>query len=221
MKALRILVLDNGESSISLIVDILKIDDYCVNICNDSDKFLEAIYNDTFDLYLINIDGNSSGRLKLIKLLNECQDITMKMVVTSTSDNIKQSFIHGCDECVIKSIDEDEILLRIKALIRRQYNVYSDVIYLKKNIKYNIFDKNLYKGDEQIAIGEKPLQILEYLLKFRDFFISSEDIERNIYPVNTEDKNSVIRYHIHKIRQVLGENIIVSNRTRGYKINIS
>lgn len=221
MKALKILVLDNGQSSISLIIEILKRNHYFIDTCTDSDQFLEAIYNDTFDLYLINIDENSSGRLKLIKLLNECNDITMKMVVTSTSSDIKLSFIHGCDECVIRNIDEEEILLRIRALIRRQYNVYSDVIYLKKNIKYNIFNKNLYKGDEEIIIGEKPLQILEYLLKFRDFFISSEDIERNIYPTNSEDKNNVIRYHIHKIRRVLGENIIISNRTRGYKINIS
>lgn len=221
MKALRILVLDNGQSSILLVVDVLKRSDYYIDICSDSDQFLEAIYNDTYDLYLIDIDENSSGRLKLIKLLNECHDITMKMVITSTKDNIKPSFLHGCDECIIRNTDEDEILLRIRALIRRQYNIYSDVIYLKKNIKYNIFNKNLYKGDEKIIIGEKPLQILEYLLKFRDFFIKLEDIEKNIYPTNSEDKNNVIRYHIHKIRQVLGENIILSHRTRGYKINIS
>ncbi|WP_066355058.1 hypothetical protein [Aliarcobacter skirrowii] len=67
----------------------------------------------------------------------------MKLVVASILDIVKPPFLSGCDECIIKSIDEVEIILRVKALIRRQFRVYTDSIYLTKNIEYEIFNKRV------------------------------------------------------------------------------
>ena len=198
MKAIRILVLESNDKSISQIIEILKNNNFLVDICSNNDEFLESIYYNLYDLYLLNINEEKAiPRFQLIKLLNECHDMTMKMVIASISSIIKPSFISGCDECVISNVDEDEIILRIKALIRRQLKIYNEII-----------------------LGEKPLLILDYLFKFRDTFVPIEDLEKEIYPACSDSKNGVIRFHIHKIRQLLGNDIILSNRVSGYKINI-
>ncbi|MFX4177509.1 winged helix-turn-helix domain-containing protein [Aliarcobacter butzleri] len=221
MKAIRILVLESNDKSISQIIEILRNNDFLIDICSNNDEFLESIYYNLYDLYLLNINEEKAiPRFQLIKLLNECHDMTMKMVIASISSMIKPSFISGCDECVIRNVDEDEIILRIKALIRRQFKVHSDFITLKKNIKYGIFNKKILVDNDEIILGEKPLLILDYLLKFRDIFVSSEDLEKEVYPACSDSKNGVIRFHIHKIRQLLGNDIILSNRVSGYKINI-
>ncbi|MDD2508541.1 MAG: hypothetical protein PHS78_05840 [Aliarcobacter skirrowii] len=220
MKAIKILVLESKDSSINKIIEILK-NSFQVEICVSNDEFLESIYYNLYDLYLLNINEEKAiPRFQLIKLLNECHDMTMKMVIASISSIIKPSFISGCDECVIRNVDEDEIILRIKALIRRQFKIYSDYIILKNNIKYDIFEKKILINDNEIILGEKPLLILDYLLKFRDTFVPIEDLEKEIYPACSDSKNGVIRFHIHKIRQLLGNDIILSNRVSGYKINI-
>ncbi|MFY9083624.1 response regulator transcription factor [Aliarcobacter cryaerophilus] len=219
MKAIKILVLESKDSSISKIVEILK-NSFQIEICVSNDEFLDHIYNNIYDLYLININEKNLPRIELIKLLNDYQDLTMKLVVASILDIVKPSFISGCDECVIRNVDEDEIILRIKALIRRQFKIYTDYIILKNNIKYDIFEKKILINDNEIILGEKPLLILDYLLKFRDIFVSIEDLEKEIYPACSDSKNGVIRFHIHKIRQLLGNDIILSNRVSGYKINI-
>ncbi len=70
--------------------------------------------------------------------------MTMKMVIASISSIIKPSFISDVVTIVCyKNCDEDEIILRIKALIRRQFKIYSDYIILKNNIKYDIFEKKI------------------------------------------------------------------------------
>ncbi|MEM5556940.1 hypothetical protein AAHK07_00250 [Aliarcobacter cryaerophilus] len=219
MKAIKILVLESKDSSISKIVEILK-NSFQIEICVSNDEFLDHIYNNIYDLYLININEKNLPRIELIKLLNDYQDLTMKLVVASILDIVKPSFISGCDECVIRNVDEDEIILRIKALIRRQFKIYTDYIILKNNIKYDIFEKKILINDNEIILGEKPLLILDYLLKFRDIFVPIEDLEKEIYPACSDSKNGVIRFHIHKIRQLLGNDIILSNRVSGYKINI-
>ena len=161
MKAVRILVLESNDSSISQIIEILKSNDFYVDICSNNSEFLECIYNNLYDLYLININEKSLPRFQLIQLLNDYKDITMKMVIASIQNIIKPSFLSGCDECVIKNIDEEEILLRIKALIRRQYNVYTDSIVLKENTKYEIFSKKVLKNKDEIILGDKALLILD------------------------------------------------------------
>lgn len=220
MKALKILVLESKDNSISQIVEILKNNNFCVDICNSNSEFLECIYNNLYDLYLIDINEKSLPRFELIQLLNDYQDMTMKMVIASIPNIIKPSFLYGCDECIIKNIDEEEIILRIKALIRRQFKVYSDSIILRKDIEYEIFNKKILVNKNEVTLGEKPLLILDYLLKFRGYFISSERLENGVYPANSSSKNGSIRFHIHKIRQLIGNDIIVSNRTNGYKINL-
>ena len=146
--------------------------------------------------------------------------MTMKMVIASIPNIIKPSFLSGCDECIIKNIDEEEILLRIKALIRRQFKIYSDSIFLRENIEYKIFNKKVFLDKDEVILGEKPLLILDYLLKYRGIFVSSENLENGVYPACSNNKNGVIRFHIHKLRQILGNDIIISNRVNGYKINI-
>ncbi|MDZ7817546.1 MAG: winged helix-turn-helix domain-containing protein [Aliarcobacter sp.] len=220
MKALKILVLESTDNSISQIIEILRKNDFNIDICKNNNEFLERVYNNLYDLYLIDINEKSLPRFQLIQLLNEYKDMTMKMVIASIPDIIKPSFLSGCDECIIRNIDEEEILLRIKALIRRQFKVYTDSISLKNNIKYEIFNKKVLINKNEINLGEKALLILTYLLKYRGFYVSAENLENGVYPANTNSKNGVIRFHIHKIRQLLGNDLITSHKSNGYKIDI-
>ena len=220
MNAVKILVLESSDNSIPQIIEILKNNDFHVDICTNNSEFLECIYNNLYDLYLIDINEKSLPRFQLIQLLNDYKDITMKMVIASIPNIIKPSFLSGCDECIIRNIDEEEILLRIKALIRRQFKVYTDSIALNENVEYEIFNKRVLVNKGEITLGEKALLILEYLLKFRGFFVSTDSLESGVYPANSSSKNGSIRFHINKIRQLIGTDIIVSNRTNGYKINI-
>lgn len=180
MKAVKILVLESSDSSISQIIEILKKNDFSVDICRNNNEFLERIYNNLYDLYLININEKLLPRFQLIQLLNEYNDMTMKMVVASISNIIKPSFLSGCDECIIRTVDENEILLRIKALIRRQFKVYTDSIPLKDNVKYEIFNKRVLINNDEINLGEKALLILDYLLKYRGFYVSSKNLEKGL-----------------------------------------
>ena len=219
MKAIKILVLESKDSSINKIVEILK-NSFQVEICVSNDEFLDHIYNNIYDLYLININEKNLPRIELIKLLNDYQDLTMKLVVASIFDIVKPSFLSGCDECIIKSIDEVEIILRVKALIRRQFRVYTDSIYLTKNIEYEIFNKRVLLNKVDAKLGSKAICLLDYLLKYRGHFVSTNSLEKSIYPVNSSSKNSSIRFHIFKLRKLIGEELIISHRNYGYKIDI-
>ena len=69
LKAIKVLVLRNrNDSSISQIIDILKNNDLDIDICNNNNEFLERIYNNLYDLYLIDINEKSFSQYQLIQL---------------------------------------------------------------------------------------------------------------------------------------------------------
>lgn len=220
MYKVKILVLESEYLQMNSIITLLRNNNYSVDICSDNQKFLDLIYNELYDLYLIGIKELETKRLELMDLLTQYNDITMKMVLVSIPTMIKRTFQHNCDECIISNTNEMEILFRIKSLIRRQYQVHKDEIKIKTNIKYNIFRKKLYLDNKEALLGEKPMMILNYLLKFKNMYVSSTELEIGSYPSSYENRNGAIRFHIYKLRQVLGDDIIISSRTKGYKLII-
>ena len=68
MKAVKIIVLESSDSSISQIIEILRNNGFYVDICSNNNEFLECIYNNLYDLYLININEKSLPRFQLIQL---------------------------------------------------------------------------------------------------------------------------------------------------------
>ncbi|MFV7791511.1 helix-turn-helix domain-containing protein, partial [Aliarcobacter lanthieri] len=82
---------------------------------------------------------------------------------------------------------------------------------MTKNIEYEIFNKRVLINKKDIFLGKKATLILEYLLKFRGSFVSTDSLEKGVYPANSDSKNGVIRFYIHQLRQVIGDNLIVSH----------
>ena len=62
-------------------------------------------------------------------------------------------------------------------------------------MEYQIFNKRVVENNKEINIGEKALLILDYLLKYRGFYVTSKNLEKGVYPANTNSKNGVIRFH--------------------------
>ncbi len=70
MNTLRILVLESDDNLNFQIIEILKNNDFYVDVCTNNNEFLDCIYNNLYDLYLININEKSLPRFQLIQLLS-------------------------------------------------------------------------------------------------------------------------------------------------------
>ncbi len=184
----------------------------------NGEEFLDKIFENSYDLYLIDINVPKIDGLELLKLLRQYRNKTITMILTSMPNSALNSFKCGCDDHISKSCDCYEILLRIRALIRRQYNPPKDEIALTAKDTFNIFSKRL-RGAHEKSLGEHSLLLLDYLLKNSNRFVSTEELEAKIYRSENSYKGGAVRYHVWHIRKTLGDDIIISCRTRGYKIN--
>ncbi len=103
-------------------------------------------------------------------------------------------------------------------MIKRSYRTHYQIISLNENLQYDILTKELLYKTSVLDIETKALYILDYLIKKRGDFVSKEELEKNVYPCNSESKLDVIRYHIWNLRKIIGANLISSQKNRGYKL---
>ncbi len=218
MTGTKILFLEDDKLYQESIKDFLEEKNFIVETCNDGQEFLNKIYEDIYDLYIIDLNVPKINGLEIMKMLEEYNDPTMKLVLTSISNTLRKSFKSGCDDFLNKNTDIDELLLRVKMLIKRAYHSHNERIKIANNICYDLFNKKIYKDEKNIDLEIKSLFILDYLIKRRGEFVSNLELEKNSYPCNSKSKSNVIRYHIWNLRNRLGKDLIESKKSIGYRL---
>jgi len=217
----KILFLEDNKLYQKSIKHFLEEEDFIVETCSNGQEFLNKIFDDIYDLYLIDINIPQNNGFELLKILSDYNDDTMKLVLSSFPESLKQSFKNGCDDFLTKISDIDELLLRIKRLLKRTYHTYQESIQISDNVSYDLLHKKLYINQKRIELDIHSLLILDYLIKNREKFVSSVELENNIYPCNSKGNSSIIRYYIWNLRSILGKEIIESKKKLGYRLNAS
>ncbi|MFT7879086.1 MAG: response regulator transcription factor [Sulfurimonas sp.] len=218
MAGTKILFLEDDMLYQESIKDFLEEEEFIVETCSNGQEFLNKIYENIYDLYLLDIKVPKINGFELMKILKDYNDTTMKLVLSSFPDSVIQSFKNGCDDYLNKTSDIDELLLRIKTLIKRAYHTYQESIQITEDVTYDLLHKKLYIDQEEIELDIRSLLVLDYLIKNREKFVSSFELENSIYPCNSRSKSSVIRYYIWSLRKILGKEIIESKKNFGYRL---
>ncbi|MGB9802138.1 MAG: response regulator transcription factor [Arcobacter sp.] len=218
MLGTKILFLEDDKLYQETIKDLLEEENFIIDTCSNGEKFLNKIYDNIYDLYILDINVPQIDGYEIMRILNEYEDETLRLVLTSISNSIIRSFKSGCDGFLNKTGNNQELILRIQSLIKRSYRTYHQDIIISKNLSYNIFSKELFHNKKLLEIESQALLVLNYLIKKRGEFVSKETLEKNVYPSNSNSKSDVIRYHIWHLRKILGVDIIESQKNRGYKL---
>jgi DNA-binding response OmpR family regulator len=218
MLGIKILFLEDDLLYQETIKDLLEEENFYVDTCCNGEEFLDKVFNNIYDLYILDVNVPQIDGYEILRILNKYEDQTMRLVLSSIPDSAKKSFKNGCDGFLNKTADIDELILRIKSLIKRSYRTHYQIISLNENLQYDILTKELLYKTSVLEIETKALYILDYLIKKRGDFVSKEELEKNVYPCNSESKLDVIRYHIWNLRKIIGANLISSQKNRGYKL---
>ncbi len=214
----KILFLEDDTLYQDTIKDLLEEENFIVDTCYNGEEFLDKIFNTIYDFYILDINVPQIDGYEIMRILTEYQDDTIRLVLTSIPNSTIKSFKNGCDGFLNKTGNNEELILRIRSLIKRSYRTFHQNIRINQNLSYNIFSKELYFNEKKLEIESQTLSILNYLIKKRGQYVSKESLEKNVYPSNSESKSNVIRYHIWNLRKILGDGLIESQKNRGYKL---
>ncbi|MCV3424157.1 response regulator transcription factor [Campylobacter sp. IFREMER_LSEM_CL1085] len=223
--AAKILLLEDDLSLNEIINEALSDEGFKVSCVYDAQEALEKAYEENFDLWIFDIKVPKGNGFEVLKELRESAKNTPAIFLTSLSmlDDVKQGFLSGCDDYIKKPFDVDELIIRVKNIIKRNFSHQKEDLILlssSKNISFDPINKTLYQNEEIINLTNKEKELLALLLKKRPHFVNIETIFDEIWSLDEEPVIMSLRVYIKNLRKILGKDLIINQRNIGYAIRL-
>ena len=217
----KILILEDDDLFASTLEDFLSDEGFEVDIAKDGEECLELNFKKNYDLYIFDINVPKINGLDLLEQLRQSDDNTPTIFLTSykDKDTLHDAFLKGCDDYLKKPADLDELILRIKALLKRNKKQFK-VIDLSNNFTFNPSTKRVYENEVDLNLPIKVLDLIELFLENKGEIVTKNMIISKLWTTQEEYSEGSIRVYINQIKKILGKDTISNIKGIGYKIEL-
>jgi len=198
----KILLLEDDEVLSESLIELLEGENFSITLAINGEDALDKTFSQNFDIYLFDVNVPSLNGFELLKSLRDSGDKTPSIFITALNDvaSLAQGFDSGADDYIKKPFDFDELLIRMQALLKKQYNSYSDEIKLD-DFRFIIESNELYKDSVFIPLPPYESKIVQIFFKRLNKTVIKEVILNELY--NGKDiSDGSLRVHINKLRKV-------------------
>ena len=198
----RILLVEDDLILSETLNELLEAEGYDLTLVASANQALEATYENEFELMLLDVNIPDFTGFELLKMLRESGNTTPCIFLTSLNDiaSLSHGFEVGADDYLKKPFDFDELLVRIKALLRKSFSATSnEIIY--KDLIYKIATNELIKESKLILLAPLEQKLLSIFFRRSDETITKQELLHELDSVN-ESSEGALRVYITKLRKV-------------------
>lgn len=202
---MRILMIEDEKYMAEAIAQILKKNNYSVDLAFDGEYGLDCAISNIYDIIILDIMLPKINGLQVLKELREQKLSTPVILLTArseTEDKVK-GLDYGADDYLAKPFHTDELLARLRALGRRQVELMPDGIQKYGDISLNPHTLLLMCDNREVYLSLKESQILELLIKRASMILSKEIIIEKLWGYDTEAEENRVEIHISLLRKKL------------------
>lgn len=220
-KMFDILVVEDDRNTRILMEAVLKQNGYNPITACDGVEALEVMDHKHVDLVLLDVmmprmDGYEFART----LRDGGSEIPILMVTAKEAPaDKKYGFISGTDDYMVKPVDEEEMILRIAALLRRSRISYEHRLTIGNTV-LDYDSLTVSSGDVCVTLPPKEFMLLYKLLSYQGKIFTRATLIDEIWGFDSESDLHTVDVHINRLREKFGQNPdfeIVTVRGLGYK----
>ncbi|WP_457592549.1 response regulator transcription factor [Hydrogenimonas sp.] len=198
---LKLLLVEDDLTLGETLADLLKSEGFEVVWVKDGEKALDATFVAEFDLFLLDVKVPFVDGFELLRGLRESGDETPAIFITALTDihSLSEGFESGADDYIKKPFDFDELLVRIRALIKKRYHAAGENIVYGE-IRYDIGKDHLTRGGEPLHLPPFEKRLLRLLFQNIGKVVTKEEIAQRVAE-EEELSEQALRVHINKLRK--------------------
>jgi len=200
----RILIVEDEKK----IADTLKMglteNAFTVEVAYDGKIGYQLLTSRSFDLAILDINLPGMNGYDLCKAIRYRSMNMLVIMLTSMSslDDKVEGYDAGADDYLVKPFEFRELLLKIRALLKRTPGEAMPVgnVLRAADLEMNLDNKEVHRAGQKIKLTAKEFQLLEYLLRNKNRVVSRADLAINVWDVDFNTNTNVIDVYISYVR---------------------
>lgn len=220
---MRILIVEDEEKTARSLEKGLSAESYIVDVANDGDQAEALMSASEYDLVLLDwmIPGahDGPGLMKLWRSRDEQAPVLMLTAKGTIGDKI-EGLDAGADDYLAKPFSFDELLARVRALLRRP-KAHTGNVLTSGSVEIDTLSKTVRKDGQVVHLTAKELQLLEYLIRHRGEVLSKDQLLDHVWADEARVQHNTVETFVANVRKKIGEGDSVIQTVRGYGYKIA
>jgi two-component system, OmpR family, copper resistance phosphate regulon response regulator CusR len=204
MEERKILIVEDEKKIANTLKKGLNENGYFVDLAFDGSIGKRLFFANEYDLIILDINLPGINGYELCKIIRDHNQQIPVIILTamSTTDDKIEGFDAGTDDYIIKPFEFKELLVRIRALLKRTMiqHIPSGNLLRVNDLEMNLDTKEVQRDNKKIPLTAKEFQLLEFFMRNRNRVLSRVDIAVNVWDIDFDTKTNVIDVYVNYLR---------------------
>jgi two-component system copper resistance phosphate regulon response regulator CusR len=199
---MKLLLVEDDHIIWPNIKEYLEENNFLVTLKDNWEDWYKEAKRNKYDLFLFDVMLPYKSGFEIAKELRKEWINTPIIFLTAKEDleSIEKGFLSGWDDYLVKPFKLKELILRIRAILKRTQNTTTINTIKIWDIELNLDLKEVYRNWKKIELTPKEFLILEYLMKNKNKVIPKKELLEYIWWINNDIRSDVVRSHIQTLR---------------------
>ena len=217
---MRALLIEDDPMIAAAIEVALRDAAYAVDLVRDGETADRVLRDGQHQIMLLDIGLPGRDGLSVLQRLRERGDRVPVLLITArdaAADRVRGLDL-GADDYVVKPFDMDELLARMRAVVRRQSGQAAAELG-NGDVRLDPATREARRGDLSVVLTAREFALLHALLLRPGTILTRAQLEDRLYGWNEEVESSAIDFLIHGVRRKLGADVIKNVRGAGWMVD--
>lgn len=221
---MRILVVEDDKNIAEFLKFSLKAEGFIVDCAQDGESGSYMARTNKYDLVILdNVLPKKDGYQICHEIRADGSTVPIILLSVRSEIETKVKLLNaGVDDYLVKPYSFEELLARIKALLRRPQKIEKEVLMVE-DLTLDLNNHTVKRGDKEIQLTLKEFCLLEYLMRNSNKVLSRGMIMEHVWDSDIDPFSNTIETHIFNLRRKIGQGnqkkLIHTVSGRGYKIS--
>ncbi|SFV54965.1 Two-component system response regulator DccR [hydrothermal vent metagenome] len=215
----NILLLEDDIALSDTIKQFLEYAGYTIYTAYDAFEAKDILYEKNIDLMLLDIKVPHQNGFDFLKEVREGANVTPAIFITSLNsvDDVAKGFEMGCDDYMRKPFALKELLVRVEALLKRNFKSHNQFVDLGNEYSFDIKAFSLLHKGVKVALKTKETKLLALFLKHQNELLTYEQIFEALWEYDETPSQGSLRAYINTLRKIIGKDKIETIKHTGYR----